>query len=80
MPRPIEDFALPEDNSTPEAAEARRLAAVRGFQAAQGRYPDMMAAHRAEKLAEMEADERLKELSRLRANAGRSAETFESPD
>ena len=49
------------DTAVPETGEARRLAAVRGFQAARGRYPDMMAAHRAEKLAEMEADDRAEE-------------------
>ena len=53
---------------TPEAepteadeAEARRIAAVRRFQADQGKFPGMMETRRAEKQAELEADDRAEE-------------------
>ena len=55
--------------------EARRIAAVRGFQAARGRYPGMTAAHRAEKLAELEADDRAGEAA-ARARAAREPDVL----
>ena len=41
--------------------EARRSEAVRGFQAARGRYPGMMDTFRRSRLAEIEADDRAEE-------------------
>lgn len=48
-----------------DEAEARRVAAVRRFKADQGKFPGMTEAHRAEKLAELEADARAEEADTL---------------
>ena len=53
-----------------DEAEARRLAAVRRFKADQGKFPGMMETYRAEKQAEIEADDRA-EVAALKARAAR---------